>query len=472
MVAVARRLSAGRMVAGLDQLAERRTTTGLQLARWCPHQVAFLKCDAREKLLRTGNQAGKTWAGCAEVIHRCLGNHPYLRTTPPPVECWIVCASWSQSVAIQEKFWERVPRDQLVPGTVFTPERGFRGKNPVVRFKNGSIVRFKTTKQGGLNLASATIDFVLIDELTTSRIYTELRKRVMRRGGSIALTITPINADSGWLEARVQRGQVVDLHFRWGPHLFVPVGEAQPLTTRNGEPMDLQWCNRELDATAEEERDVTCHGEWPVGDVEREMRGFRDGHLFEKGERLPRFEMYMLGFDHGEKAGREIGLLVAWTRERGGELWVLGEYASTGASSLADDARGVQTMLEGWGLALRDIDFAVGDVNSAGATARGVTVNEVLTEEFAALAGGTRPFAIRTAQKGAGSIDDRVTLLNSAFASSRIRVCRACPRLVESLRKWRGQNTRLKDPIDALGYVYQEVLPLRGRVAAKVRIDR
>ena len=52
-------------------------------------------------MLRTGNQVyGKTTAALGELIWRCLGTHPYLVTAKPPIKCWVVCASWPQSLAI------------------------------------------------------------------------------------------------------------------------------------------------------------------------------------------------------------------------------------------------------------------------------------------------------------------------------------------------------------------------------------
>jgi hypothetical protein len=412
-----------------------------------------------------------TMVGLSEVIYVLSGTHPFRPVSKGPKEAWIICASWSQSVAIQKKFWELVPKELLDPSVSFTEERGFRGKNPVVKFANGSVVRFKTTRQGALNLSSATIDLVLIDELTTSRIYTELRKRVMRRGGNIIMTITPVNAPSGWLEKRVASGKVIDLHYRMTPDLFIPVGETQPISFINGEGdkvvCDAEWVRQEIEDTPEEEREVTCHGEWPAGDVEREFRAFDVKNRFDEKTRLPTFVAYGLGLDHGEKAGREVALFVAWTAK--GEMWVLGEYVSTGESGLDGDADGIRDMVEIWGLTLDQIDVAVGDINSAGQLARGMSVNEYLEGRFAAMCGGRRPFRIDPADKTVG-VDERIMVLNTAFAGKRIRVHEECRILIKSAQMWRGQNNRLKDPIDALGYVYGKFVSLRGPRARKVRL--
>lgn len=446
----------------------------MRTQRWLPHQDAFFRCDAPEKLLRTGNQLGKSYAALAEVVWRCLGEHPYLDVPAGPIEAWIVCVSDGQSLNIQAKLWELLPKDEVVPGTVFTPEGGFRGKNKAVRFKNGSVIRIKRTRQGALNMSGATIDVVMIDELTTRRVYNELRKRVMRRGGVMLLAICPINADSRWLQERVDAGQIADLHYRMTPELFVPLGDQRPIAIRDpqtGEnrPADAAWVARQIEDTDEEEREVVCHGEWPSGEVDRELRGFRDSHIFGDSARLPAFVRIALTFDHGERAGREVALLLGWT---GSQCWVLGEYASTGTTSLEDDARAVRALLERRGLRLEDVDVAIGDVNSAGAMARGMTVNEILTGYFAAMNGNRAPFRVMPAEKGTGSVDDRTILLNSAFAADRIRVHDSCRRLIDSARRWKGQRSRLKDPIDALGYGYLELAPASGARSARIQLRR
>jgi hypothetical protein len=39
-----------------------------------------------------------------------------------------------------------VPKEELHPDIEYVPGKGFRGLAPVVRFKNGSIIRIKTAK--------------------------------------------------------------------------------------------------------------------------------------------------------------------------------------------------------------------------------------------------------------------------------------------------------------------------------------
>ena len=111
-------------------------------------------------------------------------------------------------------------------------------------------------------------------------------------------------------------------------------------------------------------------------------------------------------------------------------------------------------MMKPWGIGLHQVDEARGDSNSAGRLGLGLSVNETLERAFADLAGSSRPpFAIRVPYKGRGSIKARARLLNAAAIDGRFRVHESCPKLIHSLRHWRGQNDDLKHPFDALAYI-------------------
>ncbi len=192
------------------------------------HQLEFWQDGARLKLLRTGQQVGgKTTAGVREIDWRCTGTHPYYPTHKPPVECWVVSPSWKQSVTAQRKFWELCNRDALAPETRFDRKNGFVGTDPCAVYKNGSIVRFRTTNQGGLNLAGATLHCVLIDEPPTNhRVFGELRGRLKRTGGSLLLTLTPINGPVDYLQAMCEAGVISDHQHKLSAEILTPIGST------------------------------------------------------------------------------------------------------------------------------------------------------------------------------------------------------------------------------------------------------
>src|SRR4051812_25913455 len=105
--------------------------------RWIVPQDLWLRLNppSGAKLFRAGNQAiGKTWAQMAECIWRATGTHPYYPTKEPPVEIWVVCTSWGQSVAIQGKFWLLAPKELLTKDTRerYSRRRGWGKDNPTV----------------------------------------------------------------------------------------------------------------------------------------------------------------------------------------------------------------------------------------------------------------------------------------------------------------------------------------------------
>ena len=134
------------------------------LSYYCPtpSQYAYLCDPSPVKALIGGNQTGKTVTSCALLLYACLNRHPVLRTDPPPIEAWLVTHSHEQSRTIQQKLHDLTPKDELHPDCVHIRGRGYKGLAPVVRFRNGSIIRIKTANQG-LGLESETCNLVVVD---------------------------------------------------------------------------------------------------------------------------------------------------------------------------------------------------------------------------------------------------------------------------------------------------------------------
>ena len=193
-------------------MQERAEIRPLDYVRFTPPQLAYLQDQSRFKLFRAGNQLGKSFAQISELIWRCLGEHPFIQVPKTPCENWLVCHSWEQSLTLQDKIWDLLPKDLIHPDTEYNPGKGFRGKVPIIVFKNGSILRIKTTNQGSLGVASATIAFVGIDEPPPPAIWGELTARVLRAGdlGGIGLTMTPVGRPCGWIKSLCEEGLIND----------------------------------------------------------------------------------------------------------------------------------------------------------------------------------------------------------------------------------------------------------------------
>lgn len=470
-----RRARCGRATIGLLRVAQATRARARRIERnrgaymrWLVPQLALLTDPARLKLLRLGNQwGGKTTAGLKEVDWRCTGKHPFLPVRSPPIVAWVVCASWSQSVEIQRKFWEICDRDELDERTEFDEVKGFKGKHPTVRYKNGSIVRFKTTRQGGLNLASATIHVVLIDEPTQQRVFEELRKRVARTNGVVIMTLTPINGPVDYLRELVAKGQISDHHYPLRPEYLVPVGAKSPLRLQDGTPMDAAWCERLRAETLEMEVPVIVDGEWEVRVVGRVFTKFdprpNGAHITSA---VPAADLKIcVGIDHGQKDFKQCAVLVGV--DLAGDhpkVHVLDEYVGEGDTVPEQDARGILAMLRRWNLSWTDVNHARGDKPYDGAGKRLRVIRKSNTDLAGAL---RRELGLEYGQRlkppilqaktgdggGRGSIDRGCTWLHRAMLRpGHFTVHPRCARLIEALEKWDYTDSDYKDPIDALRY--------------------
>ena len=426
---------------------ERAELRPLDFVRWTPPQRAWLADPAPVKLMRGGNQVGKTYAQCAEIIWRCLGTHPFLETHETPVECWLITHSWEQSIAVCSKLWELLPKDALTPDTVYTSGKGFRGKTPIVRFKNGSLIRVKTTNQGTLGLASATIQYVGIDEPPPPSVFSELSARVLRSSGTIGITLTPVGRPVDWLRLLVESGTVTD--------------HPAPLTVENctpegGRPLVSQ---KQIDDITGRylaiDRDARLLGAWECINPERCFDKFDDTHITDKRPPGGRKIEICIGIDHGADAGSEVATLVALDRYGAHpEIWVLDEYTS-GAAPPAKHAKGIITMLKRNGLTYKQVDRWTADRAYGGKRWGGKMSNSRLMralEQELHFGTGQLPFSIRTAWKPRGSVYSGVSVIHEAMVRGGFNVHPRCVQLIRSLKHHQMIDDHTKHSIDALRY--------------------
>jgi phage terminase large subunit-like protein len=479
-------VSLGALAADLSRLRQRSEADPLSWVRWCPPQDLWLRQDAPRKLLRAGNQLGKTWAAMAEVIWRCLGIHPHTVTRPPPVEVWVVCTSWAQSVAIMAKFWSLVPRARL-RRCRFDPKYGFGAHNPSVVFDNGSVVRFRTTNQGPEALAGATIDYVAIDEPCDEDVYRELDRRVMRRGGQIGITLTPINRPCEWLHDLVQRGVVREVHARLTVANLTPIGSLAPLRLLDGTPMDQRWVDEQRRITPATYAPVVLDGEWetrPEGVFFRCFDRARNVSATATidASRSPR--RWTLGIDYAA-ADREWGQVAVLSQVqsytdatgRWQELVIATDLvALAGVASSEQFVDEVIRMLGRHGLRWRDLHCVYGDnpvqsrwveksnINTIRALARALQVPQGLILP--------RVLNAKDGAHAAGALDAGCRYLYEGLAAGRIVLHPRCDLLARALESWDyTRDHPLKDVIDAWRYGLKDwIFRLGARPHVTVRL--
>lgn len=486
----------GQLCGALGELKRRSSEDALSLIRWLPHQWRTLQNTGRFRLLRTGNQLGKTTVGLAEVIYAAIGVHPCRTPSRKSGEYWIFCASWSQSVAIQKKLWALLPKSRIHPDTEFSQRRGIRGKDPAVEVlhEDGtySTIRIKTTMQGALVIAGATIHGALFDEPPSSqRVYTEVSKRVQATGGWVLITMTPINAPVDWIRELVTDGGIEDIHARLQPSATVPVGHDQPvrITNQDGEVevWDQAWIDEVIRLTPAHEIPVTCHGEWESRTTDAYFHSAWRRPVHVDANVMDAEILLHVGADHGDRPGKQVILLVCIDPAdpvgieygRPG-VYVLDEYVDrVGSGDPSDDARGLLAMLRRYGWEWSDVDCAMGDKVHMKGTARQKSCSDLqaaIGREIGLPFAAVQPPILSSKRgegRGRGAPAVGLRWLHAQLARDLLRIHPRCTRLIEAIERYKmAPNDEYADPIDALRYALDPYIfkPQNTSAPAVVRI--
>ena len=373
--------------------------------------------------------------------------------------------------------------------------RGFVGKHPALMIRhlpsNGwSIIRIKTTGQGGLALAGATINGAWFDEPPKNqRIFTEVQKRIMRAGrkGSLLMTMTPVNARVDWIRELAEAGGIVDHHHRLEPHELIPVGQTEPMRLADGTVCNAAWVAEEIAKTLPHERPVVCHGEWNFAAEGAVFSAFRaSGPLSHVRDDIPEGHAdIVLGIDHGVRTHTQTAVLCAIQHEDPDappNVWVIDTYTSDMETSEAQDAEGILQLLERNGLRWDQLTHAWGDRAHYGSSRKYSIATKSNTGLMRAIERvpnvladhGIRPGRkfhppIRSAKKGVagqpGSVAYGCTWLHRRMLEpSGFQVHPRCQHLIEALQGYdMTPNSPESHLVDALRYA------LRAHIFARVQ---
>lgn len=449
----------------LEEVAARAEAQPHRYLRFTPPQRSFLGDPSPRKALVGGNQLGKTYVGAADALGRMRGEHPGLgRWRPVPVHGWCVNASWKQSLIIQRKVFSMLGSDELAKGVRFTNKRGFTGS--YVELKNGSTLTFVTANQDTVDLASATLDFIWIDEPPPEHIWGELVARVRHKRGVIFLTLTPWGRPVEWLRAKCDGDEEQGVSSSIATHYA-------PLTVENCTPEGLPpfQSQEEIDAFARDllpiERNQRVHAGWEGVTVERIFEAFDERTL---SHDVPGGVVEIgVGIDHGAKAGRQVAVLIAVAMIAGRpRIWILDESRSDGRTGVHDDARNILSMLARNGLTLKNVDWWRGDRSHSGDWRGNQKSNRDLKRAFAEVQGiayDKLPEPLRrisTPKKWDGSVAYGCRLMNKAMAEDLLTVNPRCVSVIDGLRHWKGdRRDPKKDAVDAARYIIERMVDAR-----------
>lgn len=465
------------------RLAARIEANPLEYFRWLVPQAAWLMLRSKRKLLRAGNQAiGKSTAGIAELIWRCLGCHPFRPDlTKKAIRALVICTNAKQSLEIQQKIYALIPKGVLDPKTIFDSKNGFGANNPVILFKNGSRVRIATDDQGPRAIQGGTQDYIWIDELCSPEMYREAERRVLTTGGDISFTLTPINAPGAWLKELCEKGAVDEIHAALTVENLRYAGSAEQRRMGDGAVCDQAWIDAQWRTMNPAWGDVVLNGAWnarpqgswfgPVWDPDAHISDGIDVEL-DDGERATSPARWHLGIDYAS-ADRPDGLVAVLTyvqpyaTEAGIQqefIVVVDEVLLPGTATMTMFAQGILRMLarnnRKWGQ-LRGV-YGDNPVQSRFEYKSNLDLTRKLCKELRIAQTGLSPRIMnaKEMQRSGGSLRAGASYLYEAVASKRIVIHPRCKGMIEAFETWiLGDAThKAKDRMDALRYSLKDYI--------------
>lgn len=422
-------------------------------------QERFHRDSSPRRLLRAATQIGKTRAGAAEAWWVMLDRHPYRPAYGRPTSGWIVIPDLNDWPKLCKKLREIEPPNALDSGCHYDTAKGYtyRGARGLMT-QNGSFALPKSGTQQQTALAGDTLDWLWFDEPPRESHWGEALSRLAVTGGSAWLTFTPIGKPLAWLKTYLHGNAETNEpgHPEWSETLItltqanVPHRTAENIATQIAEYSPWEYAQR-------------VEGAWSGVTADRWFSGFSEGCIVESAP--GQVDRIGLGADYGEGAGRTYVVLVAMAN---GRLYAIDEYSAPANSTPAMDAKAVLDMLARNGLGAHHVSAYRGDVNSGGKLGLGLSINEMMSREFARLTKSARcPFDVSPAAKGKGSVESGRRLLNNAFISGNALLTADVPKLAHSCRHWRGGADE-KDACDGFRYIATEFLDATPRGGGKL----
>lgn len=406
---------------------------------------------SKKILLRSANRTGKT-RHCAWVAARALVDNPGHRIR-------IIGPTIDHIHNVLGDYLAQFLGPYLARGSYYVQGKGWNGgRARVIRLANGSICELRSLQDHPDAHSGRSCHLVIFDEPPTLAHYTENAARLVDTladgWGCMIIAATMVNRPVAWLRDMVQ-------------------GEGQPDAPPGRTAHATGWVQYVATFTRD-----NCP--WYSQDQVDGWRATMEGSPWEWGQRIdakwegvtanrvlvgitaatfdtdaPAGSVRVgIGIDHGDAAGEQCAVLIAWA---GSRVWALDEYHNVEIQNPEIDARGILEMLARRNIAPTSVDLAVGDVGTViGFT--GWRVNEALQGELARLTQSRRPpFQIGNPDKSKGSVDWGHRCLNYGARRGEMTVHPRCHRLAYSLRHWkgtkRGSDAHLSHMVDAFRYI-------------------
>ena len=203
-------------------------------------QLAFHKCNKRNRWVFGGNRSGKTECGAVECLWMLRGVHPY-RENKNATCGWAVTVSEEvQREVTQKKILrylnpEWIEKITMSSGSADSPEQGVIDTIYIRSALGGvSQLTFKTYEQGREKFQGASLDFVWFDEEPPRDVYYECLMRVMDKRGDLFGTMTPLKGltwvyDDIYLNPKGDE-EIWTESMEWKDNPFLPKDEIERLS--------------------------------------------------------------------------------------------------------------------------------------------------------------------------------------------------------------------------------------------------
>lgn len=441
-----------------------------------PGQRAFHEDQSRKRLLKCANKVGKTYALSAEVWWNLTGTHPFRDDGIPEVNRGLyfiddLDGAYAEDVCMC--LHELEPPDILHPSCRYDEIKGYViGQKRGILTKNGSRVLFRSSTQSERRGRGVKVDWMVWNEPPGRKHWGEMQRSLSMSMGPTIGALTPLG-DLRWLQREIDED----------PDTMVPGKNVHSIHTIE---LTLANCPHRTQADIDEQKagvpgwewEQRTKGAWESVSTERRLTawtpdlildesvGPQDGWFSSNDDQKASMVFVVLAADHGEKAGACAWALYLFQiiRVRGYgviiKIRMFNEYVSQSDTTDEEDAIAVRSMVECVGLKLGDVDWAVGDVNSAGKSKAGRSLNEIMEGHFARLM-RLHPlspaFEVQRARKGSGSVDLGLKRLNQSMARRDWQVHPRCTRTIRAYAQWEGKEDDHEHLIDRDRYAITQI---------------
>lgn len=164
---------------------------------------------------------------------------------------------------------------------------------------------------------------------------------------------------------------------------------------------------------------------------------------------------YAIGMDHGELAGHQVIVLVAYS-ETEKKACIVDEWSSDCSVTEEEIAEQIKSLLSFHELEPDDISIWIGDINTGGVASRNTKINKTLGKLL-----GVR---VDDADKSGGSVDRGIKEMNGHFREKVLFVYDGCDEIKRALRFWDDthKTKQYLHILDAARYVLMEVFKRLG----------